>query len=428
MGLIERCDVLVVGAGLAGIAAARTLERGGLTSIILEARDRVGGRIHAHDDPSGRSLELGAYWIHGTEDNPIVALCEERGMELRESGLENFVLYDASGERLTASEVAVIGTSLDSLYPALRACGEDQDEDLSVADVLPMVLQGQELTPRDHRVISWGLAEQEMDTGAPLNQLSAWYWDEDEAFEGPDVIPLEGYAALVRMLSQGLDIRLETAALAVHRGPGEIRVTASNGVYEADWVVLTLPIGVLKTDRLHFDPPLPNWKRAAIGALGMGVLEKVVLRFSAPFWEEGYEFLHYMSDVPGEFSEFVVADVTGVDGILVALLGGDFALEMATKTDEYVVGRALDVLRRMYGSAVTMPEETLVTRWSGDPLALGAYPFVKTGALLKDFRTMARPVDKRLLFAGDGTHHLFPGTTHGAWLSGVREAHRILKG
>lgn len=157
-------------------------------------------------------------------------------------------------------------------------------------------------------------------------------------------------------------------------------------------------------------------------------LNKVVLAFDTIFWSTEHEFLHHMPQTLGAFTDFWHWNVHSQRPLLIAFLGGRYGEQLFAKSDAEVVAEAMAVLRKIYGPATpTGPRQALITRWTQDPWARCSYTYVPLGGKLKTCETLSHPVEKRLLFAGEATTARYPGTVHGAWLTGVREAERILQ-
>ncbi len=228
-----------------------------------------------------------------------------------------------------------------------------------------------------------------------------------------------GYGQLVAHLSRGLQIRPDTAVTRIdHRGT-TVTLTTTQGTVTADRVIVTVPLGVLKTDAIAFDPPLPEAKSQAIQRLGFGLLDKVVLRFDEPHWAAEPDVFGVVgADAP-------VSDV--LNGLrfsdtplLVGLRAAGNALDREALSDR----AAVEQVRATLG--LPEPAGALVTRWAADPFARGSYSFLAVGSSPDDQRALAEPVGDRLHFAGEATQEEFFATVHGAYLSGLREAERIL--
>jgi monoamine oxidase len=213
----------------------------------------------------------------------------------------------------------------------------------------------------------------------------------------------------------------------VVHGERAIRIETSRGAFEADAAILTAPLGVLQRGAVAFDPPLSEEKRAALGRLGMGVLDKVALRFPRAFWPRERHFVGYASARADEFPVFLNLARGGGAPILVGFAGGSAARELEGRSDAEIAGAAMAVLRRIFGRGVPEPEAAVATRWASDPDALGSYSNLRVGADPADYDRLAAPLaGGRLRFAGEATNRAHPATVHGAYLSGVREAERLL--
>ena len=303
------------------------------------------------------------------------------------------------------------------------------DKSTSVADVLATLLPEYELVGAEKRAVLWALASEiELEWGADSSDLSLLAWNEDRAFSGDHLLLREGYGRLIAFLARNLDVRLKTVVSQVVHTPIGVQLTTADGRrFEADRALITLPIGVLQSGALTFTPALPVGKQAALRRLRMGLLNKIALRFPRTFWDENLHRFAYLSESPEEIFEFFNMHVLHAQPILVALVRGTHAQRLEQLAPEQAVGHAFETLKRALGSAIPGPEAFAVTAWQRDPFALGAYSHVPPNARRADYGLLARPVNKRLFFAGEGTLSTYPATVHGALMSGEREAKRIIK-
>ncbi|MGW3449642.1 flavin monoamine oxidase family protein [Streptomyces sp. NPDC001076] len=244
--------------------------------------------------------------------------------------------------------------------------------------------------------------------------------------DGDEVIFPSGYEVLPRALAEGLDVRLGTAVTAVTRSATGVRVDAENESFDGAQVVVTVPLGVLKTGTIEFTPALPDAVAEPITRLGMGVFNKVFLQFPERFWQSDVYAIrqHGRAGVPWH-SWYDVSVVSG-EPMLLTFAGGDWGRQIERMSDEDVVSSALGSLRRIYGDSVPDPVAHWITRWGADPLALGSYSYVAVGSSHADHDAMAGPVDGVLHFAGEATCGHEPATVHGALYSGHRAAERVL--
>ncbi|MBL9086839.1 MAG: FAD-dependent oxidoreductase, partial [Planctomycetia bacterium] len=438
-------EVLVIGAGIAGLAAARRLQDEGLAVTVVEARDRVGGRVHSARNARGDAFDLGASWIHGVKGNPIAALARDLDIPTVTSGRVN-ALFDARGRRLdTAAVQARMGAALEAARASAAGPGR------SVADVVRLAGVDGALSPRDRRLFRWYLtAELEHEFAGDVAELSAAHFDAENEPRGEEVVFPTGYDRVAHALAAGLDVRLRTVVTRVEwgtgpaapgatdagatgagpmagRGDGRVRVhvrdaSGATSVLEADHAVVTLPLGVLKAGAVTFSPALPAGHRAAIERLGMGLMNKVWLTFPRRFWGDA-DWINRAADPVGRFTQFFAPRTP--TPMLAAFHTGTCARELETRTDDETVAAALAALRTTYGADVPSPVEAHVTRWSRDPFALGAYSFVAAGATPDDRVALAAPLGQSVFFAGEATHTAYPSTVHGAYLSGVAAAKAV---
>ncbi|MBK9178045.1 MAG: FAD-dependent oxidoreductase [Acidimicrobiales bacterium] len=342
--------VVVVGAGVSGLASARVLRDQGYQVVVVEGRDRIGGRIWT-DRRLGPPLDLGASWIHGTVDNPVAELADGWGIATVATDYDNVITFDADGIEVGAEEQAAVEELLEEVLDEAAAWAEAQDDDVPLARAVDQALQERSLTEADARRLAHALNTTiEQEYAADAAELSARWWDDDDELDGADVLFPDGYGQVVERLAEGLDVRLGHVVERVAWGGGGVTVITGRGPIQGDCAVITVPLGVLQAGRPDFDPPLPAAKQAAVERLGMGLLDKVYLRFPEVFWDAGADLLGYASDDRDEWGEFVnLAPVTG-EPILLWFNAGTVARRFEQETDQQLVARAMRVLRAMYGS------------------------------------------------------------------------------
>jgi CRP-like cAMP-binding protein len=205
-----------------------------------------------------------------------------------------------------------------------------------------------------------------------------------------------------------------------------VRVTAGQSVVEADRVLVTLPLGVLKAGAVTFEPPLPEAKRSAIDRLGFGTLNKIALHYPEPFWPtEQYVFGYLCRETDRHPTAVISMWKSHGTPILVLLLGASLGREAETWSHEQVTEYATTIVRDMFGADAPAPTRVSRTAWSADPYARGSYTCIGVGASVEDIRQLAEPLDGRLFFAGEATNRYHWGCVHSAYESGLREAARI---
>lgn len=415
-------DVVVLGAGISGLAAARTLADKGFRVIVLEARDRIGGRVWT-DASLGLPLDLGASWIHGVKGNPITKLAKQFGVQTSATDYDNYGLYDFDGREISDAEYAEMEDLFDSIYAEVAEMQEDTDDDMSLQQAIDEVILGRDLSAKElHRLNFYIQQETSLEYGADPDELSLWEWDQDEEFGGEDVIFPKGYNQITDGLAKGLDIRLGVKVDFVNYGKDGVEVGTSSGAFVAEKAVVTFPLGVLKQAGVRFDPPLPAWKQSAIDRLDMGVLNKVYLKFSETFWDEQLEGFGYVSEKPGEWNDWLNFVPYIDQPLLMAFHGGAKGFALEELSDDEIIAGAMKTLRVIFGDEIPQPESHLITRWGKDPFAFGSYSHIPPFASGDDYETLFEPVDDVLFFAGEATSREYPATVHGAYLSGIAAA------
>jgi len=416
-------DVLIIGAGAAGLAAGRRLHDDGYSVLILEARERIGGRVWTNRD-LGTPLDLGASWIHGIQGNPVYDLVRQNGIRTAPTDYDNATFYHTDGRPFSEADYEELETLYDTLETALDELSEELDADISIGEALRRVLPAIDAPPAQVDFLLNAIVEQE--AAADINELSLWEYDADEEFGGEDVVFPAGYGQLFDILGQGLTIRLGHVVTRIAYADEGVEVQTNQGVFTASAALVTLPHGVLRAGTVAFDPPLPSAKTRAINGLYSGVLNKVYLRFPQVFWDDT-ELIDYVSVPKGQWASFLNMHHYTGEPILLAFNAGTFGLEIENWTDAQIIEGAMGRLRQLYGAGIPQPSATLITRWGKDPYAYGSYSSIAPGGSLTDRATLAEPIDEVLFFAGEATNDTYPATVHGALLSGRRAAEEIMQ-
>ncbi|MGL4767248.1 MAG: flavin monoamine oxidase family protein [Formosimonas sp.] len=417
-------QVIVIGSGLAGLAAAKKLTKAGHSVQVLEARERIGGRTHTSTKWADIPLDLGASWIHGIEDNPLTDLAAQAQAQTVVSPLDSSRTFYARDSVVQDDEYYEGAEKL--IHQAVqRAMGQSQDQ--SVGNAVGALLQTKD--------ISAGMAQQidfllnttiEHEYAGSVEELSAKYLEQMAEFDGDDVVMPQGYAALVQFLAQGLAILTRHVVQKIEHDEQGVRVTANGKVFSADAVLVTVPLGVLKAGKIEFAPALPADKQQAIDALKMGVLNKVYLRFDKVFWQPKSTWLEWMSPKKGQWAEWVdFANLLGKP-VLLGFNAADYGREIEHKTDAQIVAQAMDVLRQMFGANIPNPIDHQITRWAQDEFSYGSYSCNALGMRKDARKALAEPLGKRVFFAGEATHSQYFATAHGAYMSGLDAAKQMI--
>ncbi|MGI5500280.1 FAD-dependent oxidoreductase [Lentzea sp. CA-135723] len=426
-----RPSVLVVGAGMAGLTAARALRDLGHPVVVLEARDRVGGRIWTDE----HGVDLGAHWIHGTDGNPITDLVEDLGIPYSyvggdsayTGGFDSLDLFGADrgavSHRYKSRTLELADEVVHELEHRAAVARKAGHPDISLGEAMAAVLAERRLSPEDEQAVRYHLnVILREDAAEDPDKLSLKHWEDGYLVYGyGDSTLHDGYQSVVDALADGLDVRLGHAVTRI--GPG--RVTTDQGVFAADKVLVTLPLGVLKAGAVEFVPPLPEAKRSAISRLGFGTLNKIALHYDEAFWpREQYVFGYLCRDTDRYPTVVISMWKSHGKPVLVMLLGASLGREAETWSTEDVRAYATSVVADLFGEDAPAPVSVSRTAWSSDPHSLGSYTCIGVGSSSKDIATLAEPVGS-VHFAGEGTNPYHWGCVHSAYETGLREAARI---
>ena len=410
---------------MSGLAAARALTAKGQRVVILEARDRSGGRIHSVD-----GFDFGAHWIHGTEGNPLTNLARNLGVPIYFVGGDstytggwNRMLFPGRTEEEKDQSIMVC----DAVFDAIDMERTRNVQDRSMHDALEEAVSRLGLSAAETELARWhaNLLVRE-DCAADPSTLSSCYWDEGhEMFGSGDSVVLQGFQSLTDRLAEGLDIRLNVIVDRIVYDPSGVKIHADRDEFTAARVIVTLPLGVLKSGMVAFDPPLPPRKLSAIARIGVGTLAKVGLRFDRIFWPDTtYAFGMHLGSEEGST---VAINKGAVDGSpeMILLIGGETGRKVEAMTELEASTWAMTQVRAAFGADAPDPIAIKRTGWTSDNFARGAYCYIALGCQPADLATLAEPVGDQLFFAGEATSASQWATAHGAYLSGLREAARI---
>lgn len=427
----RRGSVLVVGAGMSGLAAARILFDAGYAVTVLEARDRVGGRVWTDRSWSDATIDLGASWIHGIDGNPLAELAGRMGIETVAFDADildgdGSRLYDQAGKPVPPAKIRQLGRDWEAVAELVSEMSEDAPVSMSVEAALNRALKQLRIDGERARTL-FEIASRMYagDSGASIGDLGLLALADGVDYGGHEVVFPQGYGQIAERLAQGLTVRLDHVVTEIHHDETTVRITTNNGSFTADRAIVTLPLGVLQQGNVKFDPPLPSRKTGAIERLGMGVYDKLFLRFPTVFWDD-VKVISRLSTRNGAWADWINLAHINKSPILSSHYGGDLARRIETMSDADAVRQAMGSLREIYGSGIPEPVAYRITRWAADPYARGSYSYPAVGSSSDDCKALAEPVSTRLYFAGEATSLESSATVHGALLSGWREAGRIM--
>lgn len=429
-------SAVIVGAGLSGLSCAIELKRLGWSVLVVEASERVGGRC-CTADLGGAMVDVGAGWIHGVRRNPLYELACRAGLHVFDTGSDVRLRY-SDGSAVSREDDEVSERAFNEALTSARAIGENSvreeacglepcwwhGSELALGPVLDQALAGGEKSAK-REVCAWHYSNLEYANGAPASALSLLHWDQDDtnAFDGTHCVVREGLGRIAALLARDVDVHFGFEARRIeYGGSSELRVLSRDGrVARADFVVLSVALGVLKSGELDFDPPLPAFKRRAIDELGFGTLDKTVVRFAERFWP--HDALP-LGIVDADRTFFLFIDLTPALGEPVVV-----ALTPATQTEQHEARdarRCAEVFARALGLSSGRITSTKTTSWRNDPRIRGSYAYLRHGSTPNHVSALGAPLGGgRLRFCGEACSLGHLATATGAFLSGQAEARRL---
>jgi monoamine oxidase len=419
--------VLVVGAGIAGLGAAERLAKAGATVTVIEARDRIGGRTHTSHLWPDLPVDMGASWIHGTTGNPVTDLAREVGLRITPTSYDRSVTFDHMGRQVDFTGPAERTLKmLDRARDAVEGLGAD----VSLEAAVTAHPDWHALTPDDRAVSRLAINTRiEHEYAGDWAELSAWHFDDGVDFPGDEAVVTPGFGPILTQLAQGLDIRLGAPVTAIAPSGKGVTVTTAKGLHHADCVIVTLPLGVLQSGSVQFAEPLQSRRQRAIDGLGMGLLNKCVLRFGRAFWPPDADWIDYLSPAETLWADWTSHLRATGQPLIAGFNAARTAEAVEALDDRATTAAAMDALRAMFGTGVPDPAGAQVSRWRQDPFACGSYSFVAAGTSAQDRKALfGADWDARLHFAGEATSHGQPATVHGALMTGRAAAVAILGG
>jgi monoamine oxidase len=414
--------VIVIGAGVSGLVAARALQLAGIDVAVVEGRDRIGGRTHTVD-LGGASVDLGASWIHPGLDSKMIPLVQELGIEPMPASSGSLVTGAATFPN-PADRDAMLAAMARLIMSAMApdAVPAETDLDSAMEQLLPDVDANVRGTVGALIAINEGKDAREVRFATFASAFTG-----DAAAPHEDVMPRGGYRGLVDHLASDLAVHLGCTVASVEQTPDGVRVVTSAGDFAGSHALVTVPLGVLKAGAIRFDPPLPAAHCDAIARVGFGTLEKVALAYPRPVLPSHITLV----DSPHP-DWLMLLDFSAWYGVpvVVALAPGEHGRALAEMDEDKRVASLHELVCRVAGPDTPDPIAFATTSWATDPFLLGCYANYGPGATAEqhaaDVTALGQP-HGRVLFAGEHTCEIGTSTVDSAWHTGVREAARLLQ-
>ncbi|MBV8188450.1 MAG: FAD-dependent oxidoreductase [Alphaproteobacteria bacterium] len=440
MGSAPAERVVVVGAGMAGLVAARLLHDSGFQVTVLEARARLGGRTWT-DDSLGAPLDVGGSWVHGVDGNPLTLWCEKLGVRLLESQGERLLIdkrataptREGQRKRAFLGRAAFKAAIEWASWKSKAMTASWGPRSISLKQAIDPLLHASWLPEVDKLVIATFLEMSEGVQGAPYEAIAVEEWFPLEGLER-NAQPKGGFVRLIDDAAQQLSIRRDSPVQRIAWSESGVSAFLQSGErIDADRAVVAVPIGLLRAGLPAIDPPPPEAQRIAIGRLGYGagVLGKIYLRFPERFWPDSPKWFGRLPDAPdrrGTFNTWVNHEEETGRPVLLSFSNGALAARLDRSAgDAEVKDVAMASLRKMFGDDIPEPEAMLYPRWLSDPWSRGGYTYPGVGSAPEDRREHARPLARRVFFAGEATEPVEYGTVHAALWSAEQTAEAVFR-
>lgn len=414
----EAKRILIIGAGIAGIAAARVLQDAGHEVIVLEGRERMGGRIWT-DTSLDYPIDLGPSYIEQTRSNPLADFAAKTKLSIQKVDYNDYYLFDQEGQLLDDAHRESHAALTEKLLKKIQKALGKVEEEETFQNVVDAVLRNEKMDVAAWQTLQWRLAQLEIAAGIEFKHLAA-NDQYDLFFAEDDLMPVKGFEDLLQKMTTGIDIRYNQKVKIVRQSASNVTISTMGEDFDGDFCLVTLPLGVLKSTGIRFDPVFSTAKRNAVEKLEVGVINKLALQFETQFWPGDRAFIGHVGKRKGDFPIFTDLSKVSNKPYLVAAFGNDFSKTINKLSETEVMVHVHQLLYKMYEN-VPMPIGMKLTNWEADKFSRGATSYLPIGvdSVARDY--LARP-EKRFYFAGEATIREGAGTVLGAYNSGIRAA------
>lgn len=351
----DKASVIVIGAGLSGLAAARHLMATGHKVIVVEGRQRAGGRVYTKRmevEGIWAAADLGGSVVTGMHGNPLGVLARQMNLPLHKIR-DDCPIFQPNGQPAVEEVDKKVEAQFNELLDTCSKWREEMDhEGVSLGGTLESLRQstGVGVNPAERQLYDWHSANLEYANAALLTNLSLSYWDQDDPYEmgGDHCFLPGGNIQFITALTADVPIFYGKTVHAISYGSEGVQVITADQVFEAEMVLCTVPLGVLKKGIINFQPPLPQRKLDAIGRLGFGLLNKVVMLFPKVFWGTDIDTFGHLEENPkkrGEFFMFYSYAAVSGGPLLMALVAGEAAIEFERTPPLEAVTRVMSILK-----------------------------------------------------------------------------------
>ncbi len=416
-------SIYIIGAGIAGLAAASKLKEKGFKVTLLEAKNYAGGRIKT-DYSLGIPFPMGAAFVHGDYNSIIYRLIQKYNPKLYDFNQASAIIFDSNNQTTTTTRLGKTRNYFEQILKKSRRQMQLETKDIPLQESINHILKqdGYQLNEME---LNWELLYLSLFTGIETKFLSAKHWDQMGDFNG-DHLLLTSYDDLIKDLEKDQEIHFNTQVNHIEYSGRRVKLTTNKGNFESEKIIITVPLGVLQSNQITFDPMLPETKKLAIQNLKMGQLTKVGLLFPYQFWPNDAVIIGFNSTLADAVPLFFNLAYFFEKPILLGAISGETAIQLENAGKNQLVEQAISTLRQLFGNDIPNPIASIATNWATDPFSYGAYSYIPVSASGNDFDVLADTVGDKLFFAGEASYRECHSTVQGAYLSGVREAMKII--
>ncbi|ENX35667.1 hypothetical protein F889_00742 [Acinetobacter colistiniresistens] len=434
--------IIIIGAGVAGLTAASELKKMGEKVLVLEARDRLGGRIFSQKIKH-ECYDLGASWIHGIQNNPIWSIVQHNQIQTTVFNYDQSIYYQGKQQPFNSEEKLIFETSLDYLlnrfkeidphehyHHALAALQLWMNEEEFLLHINTQFDLDEHAVAKLKKMLSdfFNLLAEDP-CASDLAHLSADFWKNEGYYPGDEVIFPQGYIQVIEFLSRNIRVLTNKVVQNIDYTQDTIQIFTENGEYfSASQVIVTVPLGVLKKQRLQFFPDLSQEKKQVINNLGFGTFNKLFVSFDQNFWKSAQYDQSKNIYIHNQHGWLNFLDVSELyhQPTLLFLFGGESAIWLENTSCEEVWHNIKTSLTLVFDE-IPQPIQIFKTEWGKDQFSEGSFSYHSVGQTSDQIEILKQPIQNKVFFAGEHLALFGAGTVHGAYHSGLEVSEAIQK-
>ncbi len=423
--------ILIIGAGIAGLACAKKLHEAGENVVVLEARKRIGGRIHSVKKGS-YTFDLGASWIHGIENNPIWEITQKAKISTTVFNYMDSRYYHQDGQVFSNLEKQELEDYIEKVNQLLSTSQHHSAFDAINEIIATLEYSGTVFSNNQLKSLLFSFFERLANDpfATDLPQLSTHYEKYEGYFEGDEVIFPEGYHQVIESIAENIDIQTDIEILKINLKDNHVElIDQHNKCYLGSRVIVAVPLGILKKNKISFSPPLPADYIHSIRNIGFGSFNKVFLEFTEPLPFTLHQASESISDFYWHDGHwFNILNLTKIyhKPIYLMLFGGTQSEYIDHATDDDVWNFIYTGLNQTFSNIPKTTKNIIITRWGADQQSYGSFSFPTPLHSPQLVETLKQPIENRLFFIGEHCSSKYTGTVHGAYLSGQEASDKIM--